>query len=83
MNSPAPLEVCPTSNVRTGVYPTMAEHPVARLHEAGVRLSLNTDDPTFFATTLEKEFEAAKGLGLSEQALDDIASAARRQAFHS
>lgn len=78
-----PLEVCPTSNVRTGVYPTMAEHPVARLHEAGIRLSLNTDDPTFFATTLEKEFEAAKTLGLGEQALDDIAAAARRQAFQS
>lgn len=76
-----PLEVCPTSNVRTGVFASMAEHSVVRLHEAGVRLSLNTDDPTFFATTLAGEFEAVRSLGLPDEALAEIAAGARVHSF--
>jgi aminodeoxyfutalosine deaminase len=50
-----PLEVCPTSNVRLGVYPDLAAHPLRRLHDAGVRVTVNSDDPSLFGTTLEDE----------------------------
>lgn len=50
------LEVCPGSNVALGVYPSWAAHPVARLHEAGVKVTLSTDDPPFFHTTLSAEY---------------------------
>lgn len=56
-----PLDVCPTSNVRLGVAPSLAEHPVDRLYRAGVRVSLNTDDPVPFATTVDGEYESCAG----------------------
>ena len=46
------LEVCPGSNVALGLYPDRAAHPLRRLIEAGVRVTLNSDDPPFFHTTL-------------------------------
>jgi adenosine deaminase len=52
-----PLEVCPTSNVRTGVVAGYAAHPLRRLLEAGVRATVNSDDPTFFGATLLDELE--------------------------
>lgn len=55
------LDVCPTSNVRTGASPSLAQHPLRRLYEAGVRISINSDDPTFFQTTLIDEFRLAVG----------------------
>jgi adenosine deaminase len=50
-----PLEVCPTSNLRLGVYPSYAEHPLPRLYDAGVPLTINSDDPPLFNTTLNQE----------------------------
>ena len=50
-----PLEVCPTSNVRIGVYPDLAAHPLPRLHAAGVIVTINSDDPPLFNTTLNDE----------------------------
>jgi aminodeoxyfutalosine deaminase len=50
-----PLEVCPTSNLRLGVYPSLAAHPLRHLHEAGVQLIVNSDDPPLFNTTLNDE----------------------------
>ena len=52
-----PLEVCPTSNLRTGVVENWDQHPVARLIEAGVIVTINTDDPAMFHTTLAGEFK--------------------------
>lgn len=52
------LEVCPTSNVLLGIYPDMASHPVRRLRDAGVNLSISTDDPPLFNTTLTGEYAA-------------------------
>lgn len=52
------LEVCPGSNVALGVYPAIAAHPVARLRDAGVPVTISTDDPPFFHTTLTAEYEA-------------------------
>ncbi len=50
-----PLEVCPTSNLRLGVYPSLQEHPFPRLYKAGIPLTINSDDPPLFNTTLNDE----------------------------
>lgn len=52
-----PLEVCPTSNVCTGLIPRFQDHPLPRLLEAGVVVTLNSDDPAMFGTSLEQEFQ--------------------------
>jgi adenosine deaminase len=49
------LDVCPWSNVRLKVVESLARHPIRRLHEGGVRLTINTDDPTVFGRTLSEE----------------------------
>jgi adenosine deaminase/aminodeoxyfutalosine deaminase len=55
-----PLEICITSNVMTGAVPSLDAHPVRRLFDAGVPITLNTDDPGIFRTTLQREFEIAR-----------------------
>ncbi len=59
------LDVCPTSNVRTGVVPSLAEHPLPELLRAGVRCTVNTDDPAMFGSDLGSEHAAAGRLGVS------------------
>ncbi len=58
------LDVCPVSNVRVGVVPSLAEHPLPQLVAAGVLCSLSTDDPPMFDTDLTTEYAAACSLGL-------------------
>lgn len=53
------LDICPTSNLRTGAAPSKAAHPLRRLFDAGVRISINSDDPVFFGTTLVDEYRLA------------------------
>ena len=63
-----PLEVCLTSNVMLGVFPSYAEHPVKRLIDAGCAVSLNSDDPILFQTTLAQEYvHAVRRCGLDIQ----------------
>jgi adenosine deaminase len=50
-----PLEICPTSNVRLGVYTDLARHPLPGLYYAGVLVTINSDDPPLFNTTLNDE----------------------------
>src|SRR5437016_4441988 len=50
-----PLEICPTSNIRLGVYPDLGAHPLRSLHSAGVPITINSDDPPLFNTTLNDE----------------------------
>jgi aminodeoxyfutalosine deaminase len=59
------LDVCPTSNLRTGVVPSLAEHPLPRLRAAGVACTVNSDDPAMFGTDLEREYALAATLGVS------------------
>jgi adenosine deaminase len=67
------LEICPTSNVRLGVYPDYAAHPLRRLYEAGVPVTINADDPPLFNTTLNDEVELlATAFGLSLDEIDAI-----------
>ncbi len=61
------LDVCPTSNLRTRVVPSLAEHPLPALREAGIRCTINTDDPAMFGTDLGREYEAAAALGVSAE----------------
>lgn len=51
------LEVCPGSNVALGVHAGWADHPIARLADAGVRVTVSTDDPPFFGTTMRHEYD--------------------------
>lgn len=57
------LDVCPTSNVRTGVVRSLAEHPLPGLLAAGVRCTVNTDDPAMFGSNLGTEYATALRLG--------------------
>lgn len=76
------LEVCPGSNVALGLYPGFAAHPVARLAERGVKVTLSTDDPPFFHTTLVREYEAlAHAFGWTEADFRAINAQAAHAAF--
>jgi adenosine deaminase/aminodeoxyfutalosine deaminase len=76
------LEVCPTSNVCTRAVPSIEEHPLPRLVAAGVPVTVNTDDPPMFSTTLNREYAvAAKLLGLDESGVAELARAAVRYSF--
>lgn len=57
-----PLEVCPTSNLRTGVVSGWETHPVGTLLDAGAYVTLNSDDPTFFHTSVANELRTVAGL---------------------
>lgn len=77
-----PLEVCPTSNLRTRAVADLDEHPIARLVAAGVPVSVNSDDPPMFGTTLEQEYAvAARLLNLDAAGVADLARAAVRHSF--
>ncbi len=76
------LEVCPTSNVRTRAVPSLDEHPLPALVSAGVPVTINSDDPPMFGTTLEEEYAvAARLLGLGADGVADLARAAVRASF--
>jgi aminodeoxyfutalosine deaminase len=55
-----PVEICITSNLRTGICPAVAEHPVRNYFDQGVMVTLNTDDPEMFGTSLSREYQLAQ-----------------------
>lgn len=76
------LECCPASNIALGVFPDFRSHPFVRLREAGVRVTLNSDDPPFFATSMGREYAiAAEHFGLDDAALLDVTRTAIDAAF--
>lgn len=52
-----PLEVCPTSNVRLNVVPSVAAHPIGRFLDAGIAVTISSDDPALFSTDILTEYE--------------------------
>lgn len=77
-----PLEICITSNLVTGVVLRVEDHPVRRLFDAGVPITLNTDDPAMFRCTLIGEYELARRqFGFSEAELRAIAENSFQFAF--
>jgi adenosine deaminase/aminodeoxyfutalosine deaminase len=76
------LEVCPTSNVCTRSVPSLAQHPLPALVAAGVPVTINSDDPPMFSTTLNQEYAvAAHLLDLDSAGMAELARAAVRAAF--
>ncbi len=76
------LEVCPTSNIATRAVATLDEHPLRTFVEAGVPVTINSDDPPMFGTTLNDEYAvAADLLGLDESGVADLARSAVRASF--
>lgn len=75
------LEVCPTSNLRTGAVSSFAAHPLRSLFDSGVIVTLNSDDPAIFGCSLAGEFAVARGMGFTELELGQIAENARRCRF--
>lgn len=65
-----PLEVCPTSNVRLGVYPSLEAHSLPRLLDEGLVVTINSDDPPMFGTTITDElYRVAETFDLDEDIL--------------
>jgi adenosine deaminase len=76
------LEVCPGSNIALSVYPTFDAHPLRKLFDAGVRISLNSDDPPFFDTSLAQEYEIAQhSFGFTDEELNRTTRTALESAF--
>jgi adenosine deaminase/aminodeoxyfutalosine deaminase len=75
-----PLEICITSNVRTGAVGSLKVHPVRKLYDAGVPLILNTDDPALFGCSLAGEYEVARReFGFTEE---EIAGLVKNSFFY-
>ncbi len=76
------LECCPTSNVATGVYADYASHPWPALRDAGCQVTLNSDDPPYFHTSVGREYAvAAQHFGLDDEALRDVTRTALGAGF--
>jgi adenosine deaminase len=77
-----PLEVCPTSNLRLGVYASLDDHPLPFLHTAGVLVTINTDTPAMFGTTMGDELSLLHNqFGLDLASIDTILLNAPRASF--
>jgi len=77
-----PLEVCPTSNLRLGVYPSYADHPIRQLWDEGLWVTVNSDDPPMFGTDLNAEYGAlATHLGFSARELERLSLNALQASF--
>jgi adenosine deaminase/aminodeoxyfutalosine deaminase len=77
-----PLEVCPTSNVATGLITRLEDHPLPRFIESGLVVTLNSDDPAMFGTSLEEEFvRAAQTFSLSREQVVRLCENAIRYSF--
>ena len=76
------LEVCAGSNVALCVFPDYPQHPLRRLYDAGVRVTLNSDDPPFFQSDLANEYDiASRHFGFDQTMLDQCTRTALEAAF--
>lgn len=76
------LEVCPSSNVEIGIFPAMDKHPFGHLYRIGPKVCINTDDPPFFFTDIDREYTVVKeNFGLSDPELLQMTRNAIEYAF--
>ncbi len=76
------LECCPGSNIALGLFPSFADHPFMALRKAGCKVTLNSDDPPYFATSLKREYDIGRTeFGLSDRELTAITRTAIEAAF--
>jgi len=69
-----PIEICVTSNLRTGVCTELAKHPVRSYFDQGLMLTLNSDDPAMFRTSLNEEYRLVQeGFGFTDEHLRELA----------
>jgi aminodeoxyfutalosine deaminase len=79
-----PLEVCPTSNIATRAVDRLANHPIREMYDAGITVTVNSDDPPMFGTTLNTEYEiAAELLDLDESGIVRLAQNAVQASYMS
>lgn len=77
-----PLNICPGSNVRLGLYPDRASHPLEALRSAGVRVTINTDDPAMMGSSLVSEYvETARTYGWDADTLLEVARTSIEASF--
>ncbi len=80
--SQATLEMCPTSNLQTGIVPKLAKHPMYAFFQIGIPVTINTDDPSISNTTLTDEFlVATRGVGVPFRVLPEMILNAAKAAF--
>jgi aminodeoxyfutalosine deaminase len=80
--SQTPLELNPSSNVRTGVCASFLEHPLRQYYDAGLMVTLNSDDPAFFGSSVENEYRLAHTVhGFDREELKQLAVNSFRASF--
>lgn len=76
------LEVCPTSNIFLGLFKDMNHHPLPKLYDAGIKISINSDDPPFMSTTLGEEYSRVQqAYQYSNETMNAITKMALNSAF--
>jgi adenosine deaminase len=78
----ATLEMCPTSNLQTGAISSLGQHPLWAYQQVGIRVTINTDDPSISSTTLTDEYMVAlRGIGIPLRAIRQMVLTAAEAAF--
>jgi adenosine deaminase len=76
------LELCPGSNIALGLYPGWRKHPIRELYDRGVKVTISTDDPPFFHTTMAREYDRlAEAFDWDEDVFRQIARTSLDAAF--
>jgi adenosine deaminase/aminodeoxyfutalosine deaminase len=77
-----PVEICVTSNLKTGVCTALAEHPVRSYFDEGMMVTLNSDDPAMFATSVSREYQLVQDqFGFTDEHLRELARNSFEAAF--
>lgn len=76
------LEICPTSNIFLGLFKNMENHPFPKFYDAGIKISINSDDPPFMSTNLAKEYQRVQeSYQYSDTEMNKITTMAIESAF--
>jgi adenosine deaminase len=77
-----PLEICPSSNVKLGLFSKIEEHPLKKILDHGIDISLNSDDPPFMATEIGHEYDLVQNtFNFSAEKMQEITRMAIKHAF--